>query len=217
MHDETVIVPSVQEFLQAQYEALEKLKAEDEKAERKSRKGAPAPTGGVVDGIGDDLAASTKGVSNPRMAEHIGPYQINVNGIDFDAEEATRRLRERESERHASSTTTTTGMPASSSSAAAAAPAASVSTPMRRMGSEAGGGEGVQTPSSSAMGANASAAAAKQSNEAMSQFFANLINKKEGKRGVASAGASPTRVPPGSASASPAVRGSGGEERRRES
>lgn len=203
-HDETVLVPSVQEFLQTQYEVLEKLKAEDEKAERKSRKGAPPPTGSVDDG--DDLAVGTKGVSNPRMAEHIGPYQINVNGIDFDAEEATRRLRERESERNAAGK-----IAPNATSPAPSAPA--MSTPMRRTVSEAG--EGVETPSSVAAAAAAAAGAAKQSNEAMAQFFANLINKKEGKRGAVSAGASPTRVP---GSASPAVRsGAGTDERRRES
>ncbi|KIW27221.1 uncharacterized protein PV07_06980 [Cladophialophora immunda] len=205
-HDETVSVPSVQEFLQAQHEMLEKLKAEDEKAERKSRKGAPAPTGAgagsVEAGAGEE---GPKGVSNPRMAEHIGPYQINVNGIDFDAEEATRRLRERESERQNAAKNVPTSVP----HAVGVVTGTGTSTPMRRMGSDHGG-DGAQTPSG---------AAGKQSNEAMSQFFANLINKKD-KRGAVSAGASPTRVAPGS---SPATRGHGagsavtGDERRRES
>lgn len=248
-HDETVAVASMQDFLQAQYEVLEKLKAEDEKAERKSRKGAPAPTGsgssGAVD-AGDDLSGTgtgTKTVSNPRMAEHIGPYQINVNGIDFDAEEATRRLKEREDQRNAAKTAAASGNvnPSTSISNAAAVPVttsstthggpAATSTPMRRIGSNdvgADGGSGgtpVLTPSSAA----AAAAAGRQSNEAMSQFFANLIDKK-GKRGGVSQGASPTRVPgsspgPGpNAGASPVVRSSAAaaaaaddEGRRRES
>jgi dynein light intermediate chain 1, cytosolic len=179
--EDTVSVPTVQEFLQTQYDVLEKLKAEEEKAERKARKGAPAPTGaatGSVDGTSAAEDEGTKGVSNPRMAEHIGPYQINVNGIDFDAEEATRRLRERETERQNASKTvglsTTTG----------SAPMGGTSSPMRRIGSDQGT-EGAQTPTGSAN------AAGKQSNEAMSQFFANLIKKD--KRGGVSASASPTR------------------------
>lgn len=207
--DETVTVPSVQEFLQAQYETLEKLKAEDEKAERKARKGAPAPTGagGMVDTNDDD---TVKGVSNARMAEHIGPYQINVNGIDFDAEEATRRLREREQERTAAAAERS--RPATAAAASAAGVSGGAGTPMRRQGSEAGPvGEGVQTPSSAVGGSG------KQSNQAVADFFANLIKKD--KRGGVSASASPTRLP---GSGSPLVRGSSvsgssGEQRGRES
>lgn len=212
--DEIVTVPSVQEFLQEQFSHLEQLKAEDEKAERKSRKGAPAPTGtsgSTVDGIDD---TGIKGVSNPRMAEHIGPYQINVNGIDFDAEEATRRLRERESERNAAAAVTNKSTTSTSTQAGPG-----TNTPMRRTGSEAGtsgAGDGTITPSASTTttATNApggTAGAGKQSNEAMSAFFANLIKKD--KRGAVSAGASPTRVP---GSSSPLVRGAS-EEKRRES
>ncbi|KIX98205.1 uncharacterized protein Z520_06285 [Fonsecaea multimorphosa CBS 102226] len=214
-HDETVSVPSVQEFLQAQHETLEKLKLEDEKAERKSRKGAPAPTGAGAGSVeaGSVEEGPTKGVSNPRMAEHIGPYQINVNGIDFDAEEATRRLRERESERQQNAAaaknnnaSTSTNVPLHASSGGVVT-GTGTSTPMRRLGSDHGGdGTGTQTPSGGV---------GKQSNEAMSQFFANLINKKD-KRGAVSAGASPTRVatpPRGHGAGSTAT----GDERRRES
>jgi len=210
--DEIVTVPSVQEFLQEQFSHLEQLKAEDEKAERKSRKGAPAPTGtggSTADG-NDDVGL--KGVSSPRMAEHIGPYQINVNGIDFDAEEATRRLRERESERNAAAATNSFA----TSTSTQAGPG--TGTPMRRAGSEtgtSGAGDGTTTPSAStaANTANApagGASAGKPTNEAMSAFFANLIKNK---RGGVSAGVSPTRAP---GSSSPLIRGAS-EEKRRES
>lgn len=63
-------------------------KVEDEKTDRRARKGAPAPTGSSQADM-DDLTGA-----NARMTEQIGPYQINVNGIDFDAEEATRRIRD---------------------------------------------------------------------------------------------------------------------------
>ena len=88
--DETeTTVPSVQDFLTQQFKVLEGLKETEDRESRKARKGSATP----ID------ESNNKSVSSPRMAEQIGPYQINVNGIDFDAEEATRRLRERETER----------------------------------------------------------------------------------------------------------------------
>lgn len=92
INEEKVTVPSVQDFLQSQSTVLETLKAEDEKAAKKDKSRPPNSTG---------TATPTEDRSHARMTEQIGPYQINVNGIDFDAEEATRRLRERESERNA--------------------------------------------------------------------------------------------------------------------
>ena len=191
--EDQISVPTVQEFLQSAHETLEKLKAEDEKAERKSRKGAPAPTGSGVSSIVDGSAEETKGISNPRMAEHIGPYQINVNGIDFDAEEATRRLRERESDRQqTASASTSKPHPLSPGS----------STPMRRIGSDQGSNSGQPNTIGGAISGTegSNTPTGKQSNEAMSQFFANLINKKDKRekdRGGASAGVSPTRNPGG--------------------
>lgn len=216
--EDSVSVPTVQEFLQTQYEVLEKLKSEDEKAERKARKGAPAPMGtgapGGVDGINSSVEES-KGISNARMAEHIGPYQINVNGIDFDAEEATRRLRERESERQQQQQQqqNTSKNPSSAAALPASTPAggaanSGTSTPMRRIGSDSGP-DGAQTPTGTAAGAG------KQSNEAMSQFFANLIKKD--KRGAVGAGASPTRPLPGSPNVAGRAGSSAGDEKRRES
>jgi dynein light intermediate chain 1 len=91
-----VTAPDTQTFLAQQAAILEQLRAEDEKADRRTRKGAPAPTGGVHGDIDDNNAG---GVANAQMAEHIGPYQINVGGIQVDAEEVTRRIREREASR----------------------------------------------------------------------------------------------------------------------
>lgn len=198
--DEPVTVPSVQEFLQEQHARLEALKADEEKEQRKARKGAPAPTG-AVGTIEDDDGAHRSGVSNARMAEYIGPFQLNVNGIDTDMEEATRRLREKgEEERKA--TAAPTGRPSRD---------AATSTPMRRTGSEAGAGAGAGAGADAGPNTPSSQTGGKQSNEAMSAFFANLIKKE--KRGGVSAGASPTRGP-----GSPLVRGDigfwdwGGEE-----
>jgi dynein light intermediate chain 1 len=86
--DAEVTVLDTQVFLAEQAAILDKHKAEDEKTDRKARKGAPAPTGPSQADMDDVTGA------NARMTEQIGPYQINVNGIDFDAEEATRRIRD---------------------------------------------------------------------------------------------------------------------------
>jgi dynein light intermediate chain 1 len=91
-----VTAPDTQTFLAQQAAILEQLRAEEEKADRRTRKGAPAPTGGAHGDIDDNNAG---GVANAQMAEHIGPYQINVGGIQVDAEEVTRRIREREASR----------------------------------------------------------------------------------------------------------------------
>lgn len=154
---EAVTVQSVQEFLQAQSGILEGLKADDEKNNRRSRKdGSGTPTGVEDDG---------RSGANARMAEHIGPYQINVNGIDFDAEEATRRLRERENERNAVKTEGRTS--------------SGTSTPIPRKPAASEVNEGIS--------------GSKPSNEAMSAFFANLIKKDKRSAMTTSNSASPTR------------------------
>lgn len=89
-----VTAPDTQTFLAQQAAILEQLRSEDEKAGRRTRKGAPAPTGGAQGDLEDNSTPA-----NAQMAEHIGPYQINVGGIQVDAEEVTRRIREREMSR----------------------------------------------------------------------------------------------------------------------
>lgn len=167
--DETPPAPSVQDFLAQQLKVLDALKEDDEKAARKQRKnGAATPTTNV-----DETANRA---INPRMTEQIGPYQINVNGIDFDAEEATRRLKERENERNAAT--------------ASMAAAASTTTAKETRGT---GGSGVSTPTPTRRAGALDDG--KTSNEAMSAFFANLIKKD--KRGGGSSGAvSPNRGSP---------------------
>ncbi|RMZ78658.1 hypothetical protein DV738_g3781, partial [Chaetothyriales sp. CBS 135597] len=93
--DEAVTVPSVQDFLKSQLPILESLKAEDEREASKisSLKAISSPALLGADG-------SNKPSTN--IAELTGPYRRNVNGIDFDAEEAIRRLRERDAAREAS-------------------------------------------------------------------------------------------------------------------
>lgn len=219
--EEPVTVRPLAEFLQDLSTTMDRLKAEDEKAEKKARKDAPlatgtgstSRTGGVEDGA-DTLNRGGTGSSSSRMAEHIGPYQINVNGIDFDAEEATRRIQERidkekqrdgEKERNGERGFGNTMSP----------PLGASGTPMRRSNSGTAtdgpaSGTGTSTPTAS------STLGGKQNNEPLRSFFDNLINKKDSKRSGSSVSASPTRGP---GTHSPSVRGAGkmDDERRRES
>ncbi len=78
--------------LAEQAQRLEELKAEDEKAARRARKGAPEATGSAQGDL-DVGHLSLRG-------ERHGPgYQINVNDIEGDPEKATRMIRERETDR----------------------------------------------------------------------------------------------------------------------
>lgn len=197
---EVIKAPTVQEFLQSQAPILEAYKAEDEKEARRSRKGAPSPSStNLSSNTESDFNARSSALVNPRTAEHIGPYQINVNGIDFDADEATRRIRERESERSATlpnSTISTNATRLDSRSASG------LSTPTRRDPSAAPAGRG-----SSEGGIDSN----KPSNEALAGFFANLIKKGErntsgragsgtgSERGGLSGAVSPSRNPAGTA------------------
>ena len=83
-----VTAPDTQTFLAQQAMILNQIRTEDDKGDRRARKGAPAPTGGAQGHLDDG------GAANAPMAEHIGPYQINVGGIQVDAEEVTRRMQE---------------------------------------------------------------------------------------------------------------------------
>ena len=148
----TVTVPDTQNFLTQQAALLEKLKADDEQAGRRSRKGAPPPTGATQADIDDSKSSN--------VADQIGPYQINVNGIDFDAEEATRRIRDREADRTREKDSQKPS---------------GVSTPTRRE-KGADGGE-----------------AGKPSNEALANFFSDLMRKGKGR---GSGAVSPTRGSP---------------------
>ena len=91
--DAEVSTPDTQKFLAQQQKVIEQLKVEDDKAGKRSRKAAPTPLGGAS-GVLDD-----RNKSSEQMEEHVGHYQLNVGGIQVDAEEETRRLREREANR----------------------------------------------------------------------------------------------------------------------
>ena len=94
-YNDVVTVQDSQSFLAEQAQILESLKADDERAERRSRKGAPPPLGTSSYSPYD----SDDAVTRSRLTDQTGPYNINVGGIQVDAEEVTRRIREREAVR----------------------------------------------------------------------------------------------------------------------
>ena len=91
----TVTASTLQEFLQEQKIELDKIVARDEQTAVSSGNKAYTTAS-------DDSNDATRPTVRTRFSENVGQYQINVNGIDVDAEEATRRLREREEERRIS-------------------------------------------------------------------------------------------------------------------
>lgn len=105
-------VPTLQDFLTEQKATLDRLAAEDEKEHYKTGIGSMTTSGRTEN---DEFLPRT------RVNEHIGSYQINVNGIDVDAEEATRRLREREQERSGRRDGTPKGVKTGSEKSATAA------------------------------------------------------------------------------------------------
>jgi dynein light intermediate chain 1, cytosolic len=93
--NDAVTVQDPQTFLAEQAQILESLKAEDERAERRARKGAPPPTvAGSFSAYDSDDAAGRE-----RLTDQTVPYKLNVGGIQVDAEEAMRRIRLRAEER----------------------------------------------------------------------------------------------------------------------
>lgn len=147
---DVVTVPDTQTFLAEQARILESLRQEDERAERRAHKGAAPPSSTTVGTAGTPTAGAS-------AAEHSAPLNINVGGIQVDAEEVTRRIREREADRgrereHDSTTKAGTLRKEGSSSAAAS-----------------GQGSGIATPDGG-----------KMQNEALANYFAGLMKKAKG-------------------------------------
>ena len=81
-----VSIPTTQTFLTSQLDLLEKLKAEDEAAAAASSK--------------RDTNSSTFSNMNDRshderVSDHIGPVQVNMGGIQVDADDMLKKLRSR--------------------------------------------------------------------------------------------------------------------------
>ncbi|MCJ1413061.1 hypothetical protein MMC19_007163 [Ptychographa xylographoides] len=82
---------SMQEFLAGQLEVMENLKAQEERGidEKDDKSGSTITYGKVEDKSGDIEERS-------RVNEHIGPVQFNMGGIQVDAEDMLKRLKDRE-------------------------------------------------------------------------------------------------------------------------
>ncbi|KAH0262177.1 hypothetical protein KCU91_g13572, partial [Aureobasidium melanogenum] len=76
-------------FLAAQAESLDRYRAEDEAA-KKARDARR-----VANGAGTPSSTGTEETGAKAMAEHVGPVQFNMGGIQYDADEVLRRLKER--------------------------------------------------------------------------------------------------------------------------
>ena len=91
--DQTLEIPSVntQVFLASQLAVLDRLKAEEEKSAQSQSQSQDS----------DSLTTANPPVSNPkqsthqsRINDHIGPVQFNMGGIQVDADDMVRRLKE---------------------------------------------------------------------------------------------------------------------------
>lgn len=82
---------STQEFLAGQMEVMERLKAEEEQSHdgKVSKSAASGPLFGQEED-GNGVVEETG-----RVSEHIGPVQFNVGGIQVDAEDMLKRLKDR--------------------------------------------------------------------------------------------------------------------------
>ena len=80
-----VSVPTTQAFLTSQLGTLEQLKAEEEAAAASSERDTNSSTfTNITDKPHDD-----------RVNEHVGPVQVNMGGIQVDADDMLRKLRSR--------------------------------------------------------------------------------------------------------------------------
>ena len=80
-----ISVPATQAFLTTQLGVLEKLKAEDEAAAASSKKDPNSST----------FSNTTNKPHDERVNEHIGPVQVNMGGIQVDADDMLKKLRSR--------------------------------------------------------------------------------------------------------------------------
>ncbi|KAF6239753.1 hypothetical protein HO173_002299 [Letharia columbiana] len=77
--------PTNQAFLTTQLEILEKLKAEEEAAAASSERDPNSST----------FSNATNKPHDERVNEHIGPVQVNMGGIQVDADDMLKKLRSR--------------------------------------------------------------------------------------------------------------------------
>ncbi|EPS37912.1 hypothetical protein H072_8490 [Dactylellina haptotyla CBS 200.50] len=86
----------LQDFLGQQLELLETRK-EDEKAGPGGGAGQGASAGGVgLGGARNAMGTVGLGETDSRVRDHVGPVQFNVGGIQVDADDMLRRIRDRD-------------------------------------------------------------------------------------------------------------------------
>ncbi|KAK2735736.1 hypothetical protein FQN55_002019 [Onygenales sp. PD_40] len=83
----------MQSFLSDQLAVLEQLKEEDETRDKQLRKGGLLKESASSDGMMSSIDEPS------RVNEHIGPVQFNMGGIQVDADDMLRKLKEREANR----------------------------------------------------------------------------------------------------------------------
>ena len=81
-----VTTASNQEFLASQVETIARLQAEDEEAAASKS------------GTGSASTSLNSKLHGERVNEHIGPVQVNMGGIQVDADDMIKKLRNREKE-----------------------------------------------------------------------------------------------------------------------
>ena len=77
--------PSTQEFLTSQLQNLEKVRAEEEAAAASS----------IKDTTNSTFSNTTNKPNEERVHEHIGPVQVNMGGIQVDADDMLKKIRSR--------------------------------------------------------------------------------------------------------------------------
>lgn len=82
---------STQEFLASQMEVMERLKAQDE--QNHDGKVSKSTASGSLFGQEEDRSGVIE--EKRRISEHIGPVQFNMGGIQVDAEDMLKRLKDR--------------------------------------------------------------------------------------------------------------------------
>ena len=99
-----VEIMSSQDFLARQMEIIENLKIEEEQAlTGKDRSTSGGPPNSLKNEAGDAIEGTR------RVSEHIGPVQFNMGGIQVDAEDMLKRLKEQERDDTAAEKIPTTG------------------------------------------------------------------------------------------------------------
>ena len=167
-----------QEFLGGQLQVLDRLKAEDEHAVRQKEAQNKGRTGSAAAGAGDrtpgvlsrgdsqqTLSTSAAGAGGrDRVNEHIGPVQFNMGGIQVDADDALKSIRERSSAAAAGGAGTSG---AASDDAGLASPSLAGGYPGASSGAVSPGGAGAADGDG---GPNAE-------NEKLRNFFAGLMSR----------------------------------------